>query len=60
MLVVQGADDKIAPPENGHRLKARWPERVEVVDVPDAGHAILNEQPGVVADTIIDFLSRRG
>ena len=59
MLVVQGADDRIAPPENGHRLRARWPERVEVVDVPNAGHAVLLEQPGAVAGAIIDFLAAR-
>lgn len=58
MLVVQGAQDRIAPPENGHRLRERWPDRVEVVDVPHAGHAVLNEQPDAVADAIIDFVSR--
>ena len=56
MLVIQGAHDRIARPENGHRLKARWPERVEVVDVPDAAHAVLNEQPGIVARAILDWL----
>lgn len=60
MLVVQGEEDRIAPPENGHRLQARWPDRVEVVDVPNAGHAILNEQPEAAAAAIIDFISRRG
>jgi pimeloyl-ACP methyl ester carboxylesterase len=59
MLVVQGADDRIAPPENGHRLKARWPDRVEVIDVANAGHAVLNEQPELVADAITEFISRR-
>ncbi|MEO1056510.1 MAG: alpha/beta hydrolase [Actinomycetota bacterium] len=58
MLVVQGADDRIAPPENGHRLKARWPDRVEVVDVPNAGHAVLNEQPDAVATAIQEFIAR--
>ena len=59
MLVVQGADDRIAPPENGHRLKARWPDRVEVIDVAHAGHAVLIEQPELVAEAICDFVSRR-
>ncbi|MEM9513868.1 MAG: alpha/beta hydrolase [Actinomycetota bacterium] len=57
MLVVQGADDRIAPPENGHRLKARWPDRVQVVDVPNAGHAVLNEQPAAVASAILEFFT---
>ncbi|MEM9561110.1 MAG: alpha/beta hydrolase [Actinomycetota bacterium] len=60
MLVVQGVEDRIAPPANGHRLRDRWPDRVEVVDVADAGHAILNEQPDAVAEAILDFLSRCG
>ncbi|MEM7275638.1 MAG: alpha/beta hydrolase [Actinomycetota bacterium] len=59
MLVVQGVEDRIAPPENGHRLRARWPDRVEVVDVADAAHAILNEQPDAVAAAILDFVARR-
>ncbi len=60
MLVVQGIDDRIAPPENGHRLRERWPDRVEVVDIADAGHAILNEQPEAVAAAILDFVARLG
>ena len=59
MLVVQGADDRIAPPENAHRLKARWPDRVDAIDVANAGHAILIEQPELVADAITDLISRR-
>ncbi|MEM8621658.1 MAG: alpha/beta hydrolase, partial [Actinomycetota bacterium] len=57
-LVVQGLDDRIAPPENGYRLRERWPDRVEVVDVPDAGHAILNEQPAAVSAAIINYIAR--
>ncbi len=58
MLVVQGADDRIAPPENGRRLQARWPDRVALVDVPNAGHAVLNEQPDAVANAIVDFIAQ--
>lgn len=59
MLVVQGVHDRIAPPTNGHRLAQQWPDRVEVVDVRDAGHAVLNEQPDVVAQAIIGFIASR-
>lgn len=59
MLVVQGTEDRIAPPENGHRLQARWPERVRVVDVPNAGHAVINEQPKAAAEAIIAFVSEQ-
>lgn len=59
MLVVQGAQDRIAPPENGHRLLARHPSRVQVVDVPNAGHAVINEQPEATAEAIISFISEQ-
>jgi pimeloyl-ACP methyl ester carboxylesterase len=58
MLVVQGAEDKIAPPENGHRLQARWPDRVEVIDIHHAAHAVLSEQPEAVAQAVIEFVGR--
>ena len=54
---MQGADDRIAPPENGHRLKARWPASEDVIDIPRAGYAVLNEQPDAIAEAIPDFLS---
>lgn len=57
MLVVQGLEDRIAPIENGHRLRQRWPDRVQVVDLPDAGHAVLNEQPEAVARAVLDFIA---
>jgi hypothetical protein len=58
ILVVQGADDRIAPPENGHRLKARWPASVDVIDIPRSGYAVLNEQPDAIAEAIPDLLLR--
>ena len=58
MLVVQGTEDKIAPPENGHRLQARWPDRVEVIDIPQAAHAVLCEQPEAVAQAVIEYIGR--
>ena len=57
ILVVQGMDDKIAPPENGHLLRAELPGRVLVEDIPDAGHAVLFEKPAEVASAILAFLT---
>jgi pimeloyl-ACP methyl ester carboxylesterase len=57
LLVVQGLDDKMAPPENGRMLASRLGSRVQLVEIPDAGHALLPEQPRRVAAAIIEFLS---
>ncbi|WP_339831532.1 alpha/beta hydrolase [uncultured Parvibaculum sp.] len=45
MLVVQALEDAIALPANAHDLKARLGARVTLVELPDAGHAMLPEQP---------------
>ena len=60
MLVVQGADDRAAPPQNGHQLAGEYPDRVTVVDVPRAGHAMMIEQPGAVAEAVAGFLRAQG
>jgi pimeloyl-ACP methyl ester carboxylesterase len=41
ILVVQGLQDQIAPPENGRMLKAEAPERVELIEIDGAAHALL-------------------
>jgi pimeloyl-ACP methyl ester carboxylesterase len=56
LLVIQGLDDRIAPPANGRDLMAAHPERVTLVEVPNAGHALLPEQPAAVAAALIEFL----
>ena len=56
LLVVQGLQDRVAPPENGYALRDKLGERVRVVDLPDAGHALLPEQPQAIAEAIIAFL----
>ena len=56
LLVIQGLDDAIAPPANGHALKEQLGERVRVVDLPDAGHALLPEQPDAISKEIVAFL----
>lgn len=61
MLVVQGTDDVVAVPENARSLVAEFPDRVTVVEIPHAGHALLPEQPEQVEKAILAFLhSRRG
>ena len=56
ILVVQGLEDRMAPPENGRTLAQRLGRRVTLVEVANAGHALLPEQPDRVADAVVDFL----
>ncbi len=59
MLAVQPADDRLAVPANADALVEAVGDRVEVVAIPNAGHALLPEQPEAVAKTVIDWLNRR-
>ena len=56
LLVIQGLDDEVAPPGNGHALREQLGERVRVVDLPHAGHFLLLEQPEAVARAVSEFL----
>ena len=56
MLILQGTEDLITVPENAKRLAKEFPERVRLVDVPRAGHAMLPEQPQRIADEILAYL----
>jgi pimeloyl-ACP methyl ester carboxylesterase len=56
LLVVQGLEDEIAPPANGRMLVEALGERVSLVELEDAGHALLVEQPQAVAAALADFL----
>lgn len=56
ILVVQGLDDRRAPPGNGWALRDRVGERVRVVDIPRAGHFLVLEQPQAVAEAVTAFL----
>lgn len=56
ILMVMGVDDLTAPIDNGHLMKERLGERLTLVAVDGAGHAIGLEKPKVVAAAIIQFL----
>jgi pimeloyl-ACP methyl ester carboxylesterase len=58
MLVLQPACDAVAPPENARRLADALGARVRVVEIPDAGHAALPEQPAAIAHAVVEFLAR--
>jgi pimeloyl-ACP methyl ester carboxylesterase len=57
LLVVQGLEDEIAPPANGRMLMEALGERVSLVELENAGHALLVEQPEAVATALAEFLA---
>ena len=56
LLVVQPAEDRIAPVANAQHLAQTYPDRVRVVEIPRAGHALLPEQPEAVAAALLAWL----
>jgi pimeloyl-ACP methyl ester carboxylesterase len=55
-LILQGADDQIAPPENGVLLQKELGNRATLVNVPGAAHLLPLEQPETSASHMISFL----
>jgi pimeloyl-ACP methyl ester carboxylesterase len=55
-LILQGANDLIAPPENGVELQKELGARATLVNVPGAAHLLPLEQPGTAAAHMIDFI----
>lgn len=58
MLVLQGLQDVIAPPENGRSLRRDYPERVTLVEFEDLGHAMAQERPDLVVDAILSWAKK--
>ena len=56
ITVLQASDDAIAPRANAEDLKRRLGERVEIVDIARAGHAMLPEQPERIAEAVLAAL----
>lgn len=57
VLVIQGLNDAIAPVENGRRYKAESAPHAQLVEIDNAGHALLPEQPEAIAAAILAFLA---
>lgn len=60
MLIVQGLQDRAAPPANGRQLRHERSAPTELVEIDGAGHALLPEQPDAVAAHLVAFLGRVG
>jgi len=56
ILILQATEDIVAVPENSERLAKEFPSRVRVIQIPKAGHAMLPEQPGLIASAIVNNL----
>lgn len=57
-LIVQALEDFIAPPDlSGRSLKQELGDQVTYVEVAGAGHAMLPEQPELVATAVIQYLN---
>ena len=52
MLVIQGLNDVVAPPQNGRSLKEDYPQRVTLVELEGLGHRMVHERPDLVAKAI--------
>ncbi|WP_286974846.1 alpha/beta hydrolase [Pseudomonas sp.] len=59
VLVIQGEQDKIATPENGELLKQEFGDRITLQRVNNAGHALIAEQPQIIADSVLEFLKAK-
>ena len=55
-LILQGADDQIAPPENGVLLQQELGGRATLINVPGAGHLLPLEKTQTTASHMISFI----
>ncbi|GGC41278.1 hypothetical protein GCM10011504_19670 [Siccirubricoccus deserti] len=55
VLYVAAAEDSIAPVPTLDTLRAALGERISLVVIPRAGHALLPEQPKATAEALIGF-----
>ena len=57
-VILQGRDDTVDPPRRSETHRAMFPDGTERHVVPDAGHFMPREQPGVVVDALLTLLAR--
>lgn len=58
ILDVQPENDVMIPPESRSRYRDDLGERVTIVRIPGAGHALLPEQPEAVARALLAFVGQ--
>ncbi len=57
VLVVQGLQDRLAPPANGRGLVAELGGRARLVEFDAMGHAMVPEQPAALVAALLGFLA---
>jgi len=55
LLDLQAALDHFRPRETANDLREEFGERVTVATIPDAGHALVPEQPAAVIEALLDW-----
>lgn len=56
VLVIQGTEDAVAPPENGRRYVSDHKDVAQLIEIRNAGHALIVEQPELVGESVVSFL----
>jgi len=56
VLLVQALEDPIAPPANAAALKRDLGDRLSLVGLPHASHAMLPEEPAAIAAVLVAYL----
>jgi pimeloyl-ACP methyl ester carboxylesterase len=56
LLDLQGALDPFKPRAMSNEMKEEFGERVTVVVIPNASHALIPEQPGAVVEAIVAWI----
>ncbi len=56
LLDLQAGIDPFKPPEKMNELRDELGDRVSIIVIPDAGHALLPEQPKAVVDAIVGWV----
>jgi pimeloyl-ACP methyl ester carboxylesterase len=57
-LLIWGREDRVFPVDHGHKLAASLPA-AELRIIDGAGHLVYEEEPGQVADAMLEFLGRQ-
>ena len=59
VLDVLALNDPLSPPGSTTCYRDQWgADRVEIVSIPNAAHALLPEQPAAVADAIVAYMKK--
>jgi pimeloyl-ACP methyl ester carboxylesterase len=56
--ILHGRDDGVDPPARSEKHPALFPAGTERRVIPDAGHFLPREQPGVVVEALLSLLAR--